>query len=141
MISHKLESSLYKPVAAYARNRGFRWQRSEVPFYEYRVDLYGFSRRKNLTLAIELKLTKWRRAVEQALIYQLCSDLVYIAVPYTTSLRVDAGLLREHGIGLVAVRDNGSCRVIIEAVQSFVVRHDYRSEYINALKGIKTWLS
>jgi hypothetical protein len=128
-------------VADYARNRGFRWQRPEVQFYEYRIDLYGFSKKQNQTVAIELKLTKWQRAVEQALIYQLCSDLVYIAVPYATSLRVDANLLQEHGIGLVAVRDNGKCRTIIEAVQSFVVRHDYRTEYINTLKGMKKWLN
>ena len=137
MIGHKLESSLYQPVAAYAHNRGFRRQRSEVQFYEYRIDFYGFSRRQNLTVAIELKLTKWRRAFEQALIYQLCSDLVYIAVPFKTSLRVDPVLLQAHGIGLVAVADNGRCRVIIEAIRSFVVRHDYRSEYINTLKGQK----
>src|SRR5712692_4089128 len=128
MIRHKFESSLYRPVAAYARNRGFRWQRPEVQFYEYRIDLYGFSRPDDMTVAIELKLTNWRRAFEQALIYQLCSDLVYIAVPHGTSLRVDTGLLHAHGIGLVAVRASGRCKEVLKAIQSKVVRHHYRSE-------------
>jgi hypothetical protein len=135
MIARKLESTLFSPVAAYARNRGFRQQRSEVPFYEYRIDLYGFSRRRNLTLAIELKVTKWRRAFQQALIYQLCSDLVYIAVPYSTSLSVERTLLELHGVGLVAVCEDGRCRMMIEAMQSSVVRHNYRREYVNSFGG------
>jgi len=141
MIHHKLESSLYRPVATYTRNRGFRWQRPEVQFYEYRIDLYGFSRRDNLTVAVELKLKDWRRAFQQTLIYQLCSDLVYVAVPYKTSLRVDTALLHAHGIGLVAVGDSGRCQEVLRATQSHVVRQHYRSEYIDILKGIKRWLS
>ena len=64
-------------------------QKVELPFYEYRIDLYGFSCEENSTVAIELKLSDWRRAVEQAMLYQLCADLVYIAMPERATKRVD----------------------------------------------------
>ena len=75
------EQDLAHPVRRYLRNRAFRRQVEEMPFYEYRMDMYGYSRRDDLTVAVELKLKKWTRAIEQALLYQLCSDLVYIAMP------------------------------------------------------------
>ena len=58
MTRFRRESDLAEPVAAYLRGRSFRLQGVEVPFYEYRIDLYGYSRRESLTLALELKLTK-----------------------------------------------------------------------------------
>ena len=57
----------------------------ELPFYEHRIDLYAYSVELDCTVAVELKLRKWRRALEQALLYQLCSDYVFIAVPATTA--------------------------------------------------------
>ena len=139
MTRRRTESSLLKPLATYARNRGFNCQRSEVPFYEYRIDFFGFSPREDLTFAVELKLTKWRRALEQSLIYQLCADLVYIALPEATALRVEIGLLGEHGIGLLSVSDSGRCKEVLRAARSDVVRCHYREEYIDILKGTKKW--
>ena len=81
------EQDLLLSVARYFRNQTFSLQLEEVPFYEYRMDMYGYSRRENLTVAVELKLKKWTRAMEQGILYQLCSDLVYIAMPFKRDRR------------------------------------------------------
>src|SRR5438093_6134913 len=108
------ERDLLLPVANYARRLGYRMQTFELPFYDYRIDLYAFSKVSRATVAVELKLRKWKRALEQAMIYQLCSDFVYIALPLSVANRVDREALRAYGIGLIAVCENG-CRTLLEA--------------------------
>ena len=125
---------MYDPVSRYAHRRSFRWQCPEMQFYEYSIDLYGFSRIQDLTIAVELKLLRWKRAFEQALLYQLCADLVYIAVPVTTVRRVEIPLLAEHGIGLIAVDANDRCRQVLEATRSEVLRRSYRTDFIEFIR-------
>jgi len=127
------EQELAEPVARYLRNRAFGLQGSEVAFFEYRIDIYGYSRRQDLTIAVELKMTKWPRAVEQALLYQLCSDLVYIAMPRKQVERVDVETLNAHGLGLIAV-ERGRCEEVVPATRSHVVRKHYRETYLAMLQ-------
>jgi hypothetical protein len=115
---------------------GYRAVFTEMPFYDYRIDVFAFSERLDASVAVELKLTKWKRAFEQALIYQLCADQAFVAVPKETVPRVDAGLLKQHGIGLIGVsRAGGSwrCRVVVPARASEVVRPHYRSDLLALL--------
>lgn len=123
-----------KPVAKYARQQGFCLQEHELPFYEYRIDLYGFSTRRNSTVAFELKLADWRRALEQALLYQLCSDYVYIAMPERSAGKVDTAELSSQGIGLISVLESGDCACLLPAVAHAEVRQFYRSMQIEFLK-------
>ncbi len=132
----KREDELAAPVARYLRNRAFRLQDSEVPFYEYRMDVYGYSERENLTVAVEMKLKKWARAIQQALLYQLCSDIVYIAMPEREIGRVDVEILEEHGLGLIAV-GRKRCREIVKPRLSSVLHVYYKDEYISMLQESK----
>ena len=109
------EKQLLKPVAKFAQEQGFCLQEHELPFYEYRIDLYGFSAHHNSTVAFELKLNDWRRALEQALLYQLCSDYVYIAMPERSAGRVDMAELKSQGIGLISVLESGDCSCLLPA--------------------------
>ena len=133
------EASLLEPVAAYFKRKSFRLQAHEMRFYDYRVDLYGFSRSEARTIAVELKMYKWRRAFEQAIVYQLCADLVYIAMPLRSAGRVDIDLLSAHGIGLLAVGETGRCRQVLGAQQSAVVQETYTRSYISRLNGRVKW--
>lgn len=135
MAQFRREELLLGPVARYLRRRTFRRQQPEVPFFEYRIDLFAFSHRHDLTLAIELKLSRWRRAFEQALLYQLGVDLTLIAVPRTVSSRVDTDLLREHGVGLIVVGSAGRCEEIVTATRSRLVRPHYRRQLLQLLDG------
>jgi hypothetical protein len=121
------ESLLGRPVARYLRKKGFSRVRTELPFYERRIDLYGDGGGHGPTVAVELKLVKWRRGLIQALIYQLCADFSFLAVPSKTADRVDVALLREHGIGLLAVKNDGSCEERLSAACSDVLRSDYKA--------------
>jgi hypothetical protein len=132
-VAFKREEELAAPVARFLRNRAFRLQSSEVPFFEHRMDVYGYSMKLDRTVAVELKLTKWGRAVEQALVYQLCSDLVYIAMPRSEVGRVDLHLLTSHGVGLIAV-EHGRCLEVLCAALSPVLRSHYREEYLSMLR-------
>lgn len=126
------ESDLLHPVMRYLHNRNFRLQKSEVHFYGHRMDIFAYSRQRDLTVAVELKLTKWPRAVEQALLYQLCSDLAYVAMPRKEIDRIDVGLLKLHGLGLIAVQQN-RCDEILRAEPSEVLRRHYRESYLTML--------
>jgi hypothetical protein len=130
------EKQLEEPVARYLRNRQFRLQELEVPFYEYRMDMYGYSKRVDLTVAVELKMARWARAIEQALVYQLCSDLVYIAMPKRRAALVDVATLKQYGLGLISVGDK-RCTEIISAVPSRIVRKHYREACLAILEEAK----
>jgi hypothetical protein len=124
-------------VSRYLARRGFTRQASELQFYEQRIDVYGYSARRDLAVAIELKLEKWKRAVDQGLLYQLCADLVFLAMPEASIRRVPAEILREHGLGLIAISDAGRCRVAIDAAQSTLVHAKYKADYAQLLSGGK----
>lgn len=131
-MSYRFEQQLRKPVSKYLKKRDFDIQHTEMPFYEYRIDLYAYSADQDQTIAIELKLDKWSRAIEQALLYQLCSDLVYIAMPASKAIKINKSALKQHGLGLLSVSARG-CEEIISPNQSTVTRKHYRQAYLEVL--------
>ena len=136
-MTYLLESALTSPVLGYTHRKSFRWQTTELKFYDYKIDIYCFSKINYETIAIELKLDRWQRAFEQALFYQLCADYSYIAVPSTTIPKIDIDLLNSHGVGLIAVYESGRCRQILNAYKSEVLRNHYREYYIDFMvKGV-----
>lgn len=132
-MTFRREDELAAPVSRFLRNRGFGAQGEEIQFYDRRMDLYAVCGRSGVTASVELKLANWPRAIEQALLYQLCSDLVYVAVPRSVVSRVDREVLRRHGIGLIAVEAH-RCREIVSASPSTVVRHYYREELVSLMR-------
>ena len=130
------EKDLLAPVSRYAKRKGFTLQCAELPFFDYRIDLYALSKPTGYTIAIELKIKNWRRALHQALIYQLCSDYVYIAVPLDNARLVSMEELAKHGIGLIAVGPDKRCRMNLDAVKSSEVREYYRRPYIDYLASV-----
>lgn len=131
MSSYRREADLLAPVSAYVRRKGFRWQDTELAFYEYRIDLYGFSRVDAMSLAIELKLKNWRRALQQTIIYQLCADWVFAALPESAVNDVVQSAFAEHGVGLIGVGDTGRCRQVLVPRQSPDVREWYRKHFVS----------
>jgi len=135
MTRYRREAMLLEPVSLYFRRRGFRQQKAELRFYENSIDFYAVSPSTRATVAVELKLHKWRRAFEQALLYQLCADEVYVALPSGMCRRVDASLLQEHGVGLVCVSESGRCRFLLRPGQPCVMRPHYKEYYVRMLLG------
>lgn len=128
------EAALLKPVSGNLRRRGYRCQRDEVQFFEYSMDVYGYAKKSDSTTAVELKLHRWMRAFEQALVYQLCADFVYLAMPIKSAARVEIPLLKRHGLGLIGVHPGRRCATLLEAEQSTVVMPSYRDFYIRLMQ-------
>ena len=126
------EALMLPAVRAYLARR-YQHHTLELPFYEHRIDLYAYSAELDCTVAVELKLRRWRRALEQALLYQLCSDYVFIAVPATTVSRIDHAELRSHGVGLLSV-SGSTCVEELPAALSGVLNTDYRAAYVSIMK-------
>lgn len=130
----KAEHELLLPVAKFLRRRSFRYQSEEMPFFEYRIDLYSYSTAQSISATVELKLRRWNRAFEQALVYQLCANLAYVALPLDYIDSVDRDLFIEHGIGLIGVTPN-RCNEIVRPVQSPAFRSDYSEIYRDTITG------
>lgn len=114
------ESVLQDFCVQYFRSQGFLTQK-EVPFLFKSADLFCFHEQTGECIAVEVKVRNWRRALVQALVYQMMADQVYIAL-YTKHIgAVDRGLLAAKEVGLLAVDYSGKVDVIIEAPYS--LRH------------------
>jgi len=133
MRSFSREQLLRAPVRGFLRGQGFAHFATELQFYEYRIDVYGYSAKRALTVAVELKLFKWQRAFEQALRYQLCADLVFIAMPERVVHRIDRDALLAYGIGLIAVASRTRCWEAVAAAPSELLLPSYRDTYRRAL--------
>ncbi len=132
-MSPRFEKTLLDPVSRFIKDRGFKHQGYELQFYEHRIDMYAYASQQNRTLAIELKLRDWKRAFQQALIYQLCADQVYLAMPEKVCRRIDSSIMRRHGLGLIAVQDSGQCMQLIAPKRQNVVRNHYRDDYVRII--------
>lgn len=120
--------SMMLPVVDEYIGRQYSILAREVPFFAHRIDLYGYSPATDSLLAVELKLRNWRRAFQQALVYQLCSDYVYIALPDTVVGRVERNWLQEYGVGLLSISED-VCLEELPAAPSSVLNSAYKASY------------
>ena len=128
MTSYKLESSLLPIVSRFLLQHSYAIQVAEMPFFEHRIDLLGYSNLVGASLAIELKLSKWKRAFEQALIYQLCTDYSAVALPRRAAERAERAWFREYGVGLFAVDQQGEVEILMSPRRSASTWPRYRDE-------------
>ena len=114
-----LELELIKPVSDYFKKHGYK-VRYEVKIGFCRADIVAFKGEK--VIAVELKISDWKKAIIQAKNYQLGCDYVYLAVPLLrvyNILRKAEVLLKKDGIGLLVINEK-TCEVskIINAKRS-----------------------
>jgi hypothetical protein len=105
-----LELELIKPVSDFLKNQDYKVYH-EIKIGFCRADLVGF--KKNKTVAVELKLTDWKKAIVQAKNYQLGADYVYLAFPLKKSFNVlkkVEHILKKEGIGFLVVEEE-KCNV------------------------------
>ncbi len=114
-----LEIELIKPVSEFFKNQGY------LVYHEIKIgfciaDLVGF--KKNETVAVELKLSDWKKAIVQARNYQFGADYVYLAFPLKKSFNVfkkAEHILKKEGIGFLVVEEkNCDVRKILDAKPS-----------------------
>jgi hypothetical protein len=73
--------------------------------------------RLGITIAVEAKISDWKNGLVQAQRYLLFSDYSYLALPERNIKLVDTNLLKDVGIGLLAIGD-GDLEEVIAAQKS-----------------------
>jgi hypothetical protein len=67
-------------------------------------------------IAIEVKVSDWRRAIHQAIRNTIVAHRSYIALPDSVAVRIcEDQLARAHGIGILSISDNGCVKAIRRA--------------------------
>lgn len=114
------ESELRKPVERlFPRDAYF--MKDEVPFGLKRIDLVFKSKQRDCTIAVELKLEDWKRAVWQAVHNRQVATYSYIALPVRKLGAVDLGLLSSLGLGLI----------LAGPIEAKILLSATESEYLN----------
>ena len=137
MIQVKIsELQLQEAVAAYLVRHGFIVM-SEMQFFSKRIDLFAVDRDSLTTIAVEIKIRDWKRALFQARTYLVCADHVFVALPSHLAHNIATKDFDRDSIGLLGVQiletSPLTCDVsiIIRAPESVYKRTDY----IDRLRG------
>jgi len=102
----KSEDEIIDNIKLFFEKKGFRVI-TEVPLLTKRIDIICLKNGINEIIAIEVKIQNWKRGLQQASVYRICSDFVYLAIHRDFSHRVDIKLLQRAGIGLIVVDEDG----------------------------------
>jgi len=127
------ESQIVKTLEKDFQSRGFSTF-LEVPFLSRRIDLVAVSKETGDLLLVEAKVSNWKKALEQASIYLLGGEFVFIAIADDFVHRVDQDKVQGLGIGLLSV--NNRVSIQIEAQRSRYQSAYYASwirEFLNNL--------
>ena len=107
-----LECELLHPVRTFFERQGYM-VKEEVQLGFYWADIVAY--KKDHTVAVELKLRSYNKAIVQAKNYQLFVDFVYVTLPLQrvyNVLRKKQQVFEKEGIGLLVVNEQ-SCTVKI----------------------------
>ena len=110
------------PVGAWSRNNK-------------RIDLVALSRLdgEGTVIAVEAKISDWKTALKQAFRNLFSVDLSYIAIPDARVARIDRGIFKEVGIGLLAV--DGTVTRVVNPNQSVLTVPEKKQFVIDACKN------
>jgi len=100
------EKDLVNLVEASFKNQNYVTAR-EIKMLSKFIDVVAYNLANDEIIAIEAKLSKWRRALQQAITYKICADRVYIAISTEFCHLVDNELLKKYGLGLIVCDENG----------------------------------
>jgi len=126
-----LEKELYPPVKKYLQKEGYECY-EEVKFLTRSIDLVGLKRKK--IIAIELKVSNWLKALQQALTCRLCAQETYMAISAQFLHRVDIELLQEFGIGLIVVEEK-KIEFILKAKKSKIIHKSMKNKILLQING------
>ena len=131
-MGYRYEVELSSYIKRRFHNQQFKCY-EELLFYERRIDIVAHCHRSNTVVSVEMKLTRWLKALQQALIYQLCSDFVYVAMPGSMFTNIDREMFVRRGVGFIGVY-RSHCRQLIRPVRSKVVRDFHKNVLVGSLE-------
>ena len=137
------ECDLCLPVRRFLNREGYDRVIRELPFFDRSIDVYGVAWADGAktvegakTIAVELKLRKWQKALHQAALYQLCSDYSYVAMPKKVAQALVACEdFKTAGIGILSVDTvSKAVEVVLPAVLSTQAKEYYVGPYKEMLR-------
>ena len=135
-MSKMLEEDLREPVREYFKNKNFSVF-DEPKLFSRGIDV--IAKKGSSLIAVELKVEKWKRAIQQAYMDLRISNFAYVALPEGKWERIDRRIFLEaynHGIGLLSV--NGKVNQIMRPVQSNKIQPKLRRQFLNNLQTRKS---
>jgi hypothetical protein len=129
------ECDLWYPVRRFLKGEGYTRIIRELAFFDRSIDMYGVAwGDEDRTIAVELKLTKWQKALHQAALYQLCSDYSYVAMPKKVAQTlVEHEDFKAAGIGILSVDTTSKA---VEIVLPAVLSTQAKGHYVGPYKGM-----
>ncbi len=111
------EKSLYRPILMDFRQENYdlfeEFPPVQSPNNSKKIDLVFKDRDKNHLIAIEVKMSDWKRALKQALLNTTYCHYSYIAMPKRTVAILNKEIFKESGIGVIAVHED-NCKVVVK---------------------------
>ena len=126
------EVDLISPLVQTYLEKGFK-SYAEIRLSSRWIDIFMINEKTQETIAIELKLTQWKKAFKQAKVYQMAADYVYVGMPeeYIHRALDNKELFQEIGIGLLSI--NGKASTALKAEKSQIVIEGVKRELIKNL--------
>lgn len=126
------ETDLLAPLVKTYIDKGYR-AFAEVQLSSRWIDVLLLHEKNKEIIAVELKLTDWRRAYKQAKVYPIAADYVYVGMPekYIHRALDNSNYFEELGIGLLAI--NGKAVEVVQAQKSSILLENVKSELIENL--------
>jgi hypothetical protein len=131
------ECDLWLPVRRFLKGEGYNRVIRELAFFDRSIDMYGVAwGDEDRTIAVELKLRKWQKALHQAALYQLCSDYSYVAMPKNVAQTlVEHADFKTAGVGILSVDTSSKAvEVVLPAVLSTQAKGHYVEPYKEMLR-------
>jgi hypothetical protein len=124
------ENIMVPKVSEYFKNMGYQTF-TEVPIMRKKVDLVAFDNKNSI--AVELKVKDWHRALRQAAIYKVLADYAYVAIWHEYLHRVNIEQFKQLGVGIIEV--NMSAIINLKAEKSKIKEKRIEEELIRATVG------
>lgn len=118
------ERELYSPILSLF---GEEFSSAEnIPLGPKLIDLVLMQKTSEKVIAVEAKVKDWRRALRQAINYQLAADESYVAISKKHANSIDCGKFERTGVGLIVIDlDSGKADIAIPAKESTIKNKNY----------------
>ena len=130
------EEELLKSIRGHLNRSGFRYIRFDLPFFDYRISVYGCCKKTKKAVAVVLCIDDWQFAKGKAELFQACADVVYFACPHRLAASLDRSDFQASGLGLLSIRSSTWCEILVEA-RSGDPHSKLKNEYFNLLTGVE----
>lgn len=112
------ELALYDPILGHFNDcyEPFQEVRThgEESTYRKSIDILFKDKENGVLIAVEVKMSDWKRAMRQAALNTSYCHYSYVAIPYHLAEKIDRDTFRQLGIGLIGVKED-ICEIFIES--------------------------